>query len=105
MVDNTMIVCFESHLTTGLGLPSSKFLISVLNFLRCELVHLNLNAIAALSYFIMLCECWLRIAPNTSLFWHYYSPARYDKTVYSGIGLSLHRHHREENMDATFRGS
>jgi hypothetical protein len=67
-VDNSTIVCFESHLIARLGLPPSKFLISILNFLRCELVHLNSNAIAALSYFTMLCECWLEIAPDTSLF-------------------------------------
>jgi hypothetical protein len=41
MVDNSTIVCFESHLIDRLGLPPSKFLVSVLNFLRCELVHLN----------------------------------------------------------------
>jgi hypothetical protein len=75
MVDNTIVVCFESHLVVGLGLPPSKFFVSILNFLRCELVHLNPNAIAALSYFTMLCECWLRITPDTSLFWYFYYPA------------------------------
>jgi hypothetical protein len=68
IVDQTTIVCFKSHLITGLGLPPSKFLILILNFLRCELIHLNLNAIAALSCFSMLCDCWLGIAPDTSLF-------------------------------------
>jgi hypothetical protein len=71
MVDNTTIVCFESHLIAGLGLPPSKFLICILNILRCELVHLNPNAIIVLSYFTMLCECWLGIAPNTSLFLYF----------------------------------
>jgi hypothetical protein len=56
-VDNTTIVCFESHMIAGLGLPCSKFLVSILNFLRCELVRLNLNAITMLSCFAMLCEC------------------------------------------------
>jgi hypothetical protein len=56
-VDNTIVVCFDSHLSAGLDLPPSKFLVSILNFLRCELVHLNPNAIAALSYFTMLCKC------------------------------------------------
>jgi hypothetical protein len=56
-VDNTTVVCFDSHLSAGLDLPPSKFLVSILNFLRCELVHLNPNAIAALSYFTMLCKC------------------------------------------------
>jgi hypothetical protein len=76
MVDKTTIVCFESHLIVGLGLPISKFLVSILNFLKCELVHLSPNAITTLSCFIMICECWLRIPPNTSMFWYFYSPAQ-----------------------------
>jgi hypothetical protein len=55
-VDKTTIVCFESHLIAGFDLPPSKFLVSILNFLTCELVHLNPNAIHALSYFSILCE-------------------------------------------------
>jgi hypothetical protein len=93
MVDNSNVVCFESHLIAELGLPPSKFFVAILNFLRCELVHLNQNAIAALSCFTILCECWLMIALDTSLFWYFYSPTRYDKTIFSGIGLSLRRHH------------
>jgi hypothetical protein len=57
MVDNTTVVCFESHLVAGLGLPPIKFLISIMNFPMCELVHLNLNSIVAPSYFTMPCEC------------------------------------------------
>jgi hypothetical protein len=92
-IDQIVIVYFESHLIIGLGLPPSKFLVSILNFLRCELVHLNPNAIVALNCFSMLCECWLEIAPDTSLFWYLYSPARYDKHFFSEIGLLLCRHH------------
>jgi hypothetical protein len=73
---SSTVVCFESHLVAGLGLPPSKFLVAIMNFLECELVHFNSNAIAALSCFMMLCECWLGIALNTSLFWYFYSPAR-----------------------------
>jgi hypothetical protein len=29
-------ICFESYLITGLGLPPSKFLSSIMNFLGCE---------------------------------------------------------------------
>jgi hypothetical protein len=67
-VDNSTIVCCESHLVAGLGLPPYKFLVSILNFLGCELVHLNPNANATLSFFTMLCECWLRIPADTHLF-------------------------------------
>jgi hypothetical protein len=99
------MVCFKSHLIVGLGLPPSKFLSATMNFLSCELVHFNPNAIAALSYFTMLCECWLGIAIDTNLFWYYYSPTRYEKVVYSGIGLSVRRHHRKEYINPTFRSS
>jgi hypothetical protein len=72
---STTVVCFESHLVARLGLPPSKILVAIMNFLGCELVHFNPNAIVALSYFTMLCECWLGIVPDTSLFWYFYSPA------------------------------
>jgi hypothetical protein len=68
MVGGSTIICFESHLIAGLGFPPSKFLVGTMNFLGCELVHLNLNVIATLSCFIKLCECWLGIASDTSLF-------------------------------------
>jgi hypothetical protein len=74
-IEGTTIVCFESQLAAGVGLPPSKFLSSITNYLGCSLVHLNSNAVSALSNFVMLCECWLGTPPNTSLFWYYYSPA------------------------------
>jgi hypothetical protein len=54
---DSTVVCFESHLVAGLGLPPSKFLVAIMNFLGCELVHFNPNSIAALSCFTMLCAC------------------------------------------------
>jgi hypothetical protein len=38
------------------------------------------------------------------LFWYYYSPARYSKTIFGGIGLSLRRKCRDEYIKATFKG-
>jgi hypothetical protein len=67
-VDGTNVVCFESHLVPGLGLLPSKFLVAVMTHLGCELVHFNPNVIAALSCFIMLCECWLGIVSDTIIF-------------------------------------
>jgi hypothetical protein len=55
-IGNSTVVYFESHHVVGLGLPPSKFLVAILNFLRCEFVHLNSNAIAVLSCFTMPCE-------------------------------------------------
>jgi hypothetical protein len=67
-VEGSTILCFESQLAVGVGLPPSKFLSSIMNYLGCSLVHLNANAVLALSSFVMLCECWLGIPPDTSLF-------------------------------------
>jgi hypothetical protein len=94
----------ESHLMCGLGLPPSKFLVSILNYLGCELVHLNPNAIATLNYFSMLCECWLGIPLDTNLFWYFYYPARYERKVFSDIGLMLRRNHWREYLKAMFMG-
>jgi hypothetical protein len=74
-VEGSTVLCFECQLAAGLGLPPSKFLSSVMSYLGCSLVHLNTNAVSALSSFTMLCECWLVILLDTSLFWYYYSPA------------------------------
>jgi hypothetical protein len=101
-------ICFESYLIAGLGLPPSKFLSSIMNFLGCELVHFNPNAIAALSCFAMLCEYWLGIGsntPNTGLFWYFYSSVQYTKVVYSGIGFSVCCHLSQQYIDATFKSS
>jgi hypothetical protein len=67
-IRGSTVVCFESHLAVGLGLPPSKFLVAIMNFLMCELVYFNPNAITSLNCFTMLCECWLRITSDTSLF-------------------------------------
>jgi hypothetical protein len=103
-VEGSTIICFESQLAVGIGLPPNKFLSSIMNYLGCSLVHLNTNVISALSSFVMLCECCLRIPPDTSLFWYYYSLARYTKTIFGGIGFSLRRNHRDEYIKATFKG-
>jgi hypothetical protein len=55
-VEGSTILCFKSQLVAGIGLPTSKFLSSAMNYLGCSLVHLNANAILALSNFVRLCE-------------------------------------------------
>jgi hypothetical protein len=103
-VEGSSIICFESQLAAGVELPPSKFLSSIMNYLGCSLVHLNSNAVLALSSFVMLCECWLGIPSDTSFFWYYYSPARYTKTIFGGIDFSLRCNRRDEYINATFKG-
>jgi hypothetical protein len=103
-VEGYTVLCFESQLAGRIGLSPSKFLSSIMNYLGCSLVHLNTNAVLALSSFVMLCECWMGIPPDTSLFCYYYSPTRYTKTIFCGIGFSLRRNRRDEYIKATFKG-
>jgi hypothetical protein len=56
-VHGSSIICLESHKLVELGLPPSKFLAAIMNYLGYSLVHFNVNAIAALSSFVMQCEC------------------------------------------------
>jgi hypothetical protein len=65
--EGSTVICFESHLVAGLGLLPNKFLVTIMGYLNYELFHFNPNPISALSTFVMLCECWLGIMPNTSL--------------------------------------
>jgi hypothetical protein len=88
----------------GLGLPPSKILVAIFNYLGCELIHLHLNTIAALNYFSMLCECWLDISPYTSLFWYFYSLTHSEPKLFYGLGLTLRRNRQDEDLKATFRG-
>jgi hypothetical protein len=67
-IECSTIIFFESQLAAGLRLLLSKFLSSIINYLGCSLVHLNANAVSAISSFVMMCECWLETPSDISLF-------------------------------------
>jgi hypothetical protein len=62
------------------------------------------ECIAALSYFGMLCDCWLGIPPDTSVLCYFYSLTRYEHKVFSRIWLNLCRNRRKEYLSVTFKG-
>jgi hypothetical protein len=86
MIDCTNIVFFLLHLMCGLSLPPSKSLVANVNYLWCKLTHLHPNYIATLNCFSMLCKCLLDIPPDTSLFWYFYSLARYEHKLFYSWG-------------------
>ena len=51
------LAVFESHILCGFYVPTLKFLISVCQAYKIELVRLKPSAVASLSIFVMLCEC------------------------------------------------
>jgi hypothetical protein len=56
-IEGSTIVCFESYLVARLGLPPSKFLVTIMGYLNCALFHFNPNAISTLITLVVLSEC------------------------------------------------
>lgn len=75
------MIVFEAHFLCGFGLPPSSFLKSVCQFYKIGLVHLKPNAIASLSVFVMLCECWLGIEPDLDHWRYFHAICRYSKQM------------------------
>jgi hypothetical protein len=85
------IVVFSSFFQRGFGLPTYDFLCRLLDHYQIELVHLNPNSILHIAIFVHLCESFLGIPPNFSLFKNYfflkYHPSVANCKVIGGVGL------------------
>ncbi|TVU49213.1 hypothetical protein EJB05_00511, partial [Eragrostis curvula] len=77
--DTTEVALLESHLICGFNLPPSHFLERVCKFYKIELVHLKPQAIALMSLFTVLCECWLGTALSLDLWRVCHEPFFYGK--------------------------
>jgi hypothetical protein len=82
-----------SFFKRGSGLPTCEFLRSLLHHYEIELVHLNPNSILQIAVFVHLCESFLGVPMNFSLFKRYfllkYQPSA-DNKVIGGVGLQTH---------------
>jgi hypothetical protein len=88
------IVVLTSFFQRGFGLLVCDFLRSLLDHYKIELVHLNPNSIIKITVFVHLCEAYLGIPPNFSLFKNYfflkYQVSAANQKVISGVGLQTH---------------
>jgi hypothetical protein len=66
------IVVLTSFFQREFSLPSCEFLRGLLHHYKIQLVHLNPNSILQIAVFVHLCETYLIIHPNFSLFKHYF---------------------------------
>ena len=66
------IVVSKSFFQRGFGLPACDFFCGLLNHFKIELIHLNPNSILQIAVFVHLCEAYLAVLPNFSLFKHYF---------------------------------
>jgi hypothetical protein len=62
------IVLSKAFFLRGFGLPSCNFFRGLLHHCKIELIHLNLNSILQITVFMHLCEAYLVILPNFTLF-------------------------------------
>jgi hypothetical protein len=70
---NTNEIVVFSSFQRRFGLPSCDFFRGLLDHYKIELVHLNPNSILQIAAFVHLCEAFLGIPPNFSLFKNYFS--------------------------------
>ena len=66
-------VIFRSHLMRGLGLPTSGFFRSFLEFHGLQPHHLTPNTVVLLSAFATLCEGFLGVLPTIELWGKFFS--------------------------------
>jgi hypothetical protein len=80
-----------SFFQRGFGLPACNFFHRLLDHYQIELFHLNPNSILQITVFVHLCEAFLGIPPNFSLFKNYfflkYQPSAANQKVIGGVGL------------------
>jgi hypothetical protein len=89
-------VVLTSFFQHGFSLPSCEFLRDLLHHYKIELVHLNPNSILQIAAFVHLCECYLAVHPNFSLFKHYFflkhQPTAAKRKIIGGVGIQSRPH-------------
>jgi hypothetical protein len=65
-------VLFVSYISCGLALPISPFFMLLLEEFGLQLQHLTPHSILQAAIFAHLCEMFVRVAPCTSLFCHFF---------------------------------
>ena len=65
-------VLFTSHISTGVGLPVSSFLLLLLEDFGLQLQHLTPHSLLLTSIFVHLCEMFVGVRPCVILFRHFF---------------------------------
>ena len=65
-------VLFTSHISTGVGLPISSFLLLLLEDFGLQLQHLTPHSLLLTSIFVHLCEMFVGVRPCIILFRYFF---------------------------------
>ena len=63
---------FTSHISTGVGLPISSFLLLLLEDFGLQLQHLTPHSLLLTSIFVHLCEMFVGVRPCVILFRYFF---------------------------------
>jgi hypothetical protein len=89
--NTTEIVVSKALFQLGFRIHTYNFFRGLLHHFKIELVHLNPNADLQIAIFVHLCEAYLTILPNFSLFKYYfflkYQPSAANHQVIGRVGI------------------
>ena len=84
---------FTSHISTGVGLPISSFLLLLLDNFGLQLQHLTPHSLLLTSIFVHLCEMFVGVRPCVILFHYLFilvKSGRANDEVIMGVGGGDH---------------
>jgi hypothetical protein len=88
------IMVSTSVFQRGFCLPSCNFFHDLLHHYKIELVHLNPNSILQIAIIIHLCEAYLDVPLNFSLFKYYFfsknQPITDKRQIIGSVGIQAH---------------
>ena len=82
-------VLFISHISTGVGLPVSSFLLLLLEDFGLQLQHLTPHSLLLTSIFAHLCEMFMGVRPCVILFRHFFVLVRLPHSTHGSSSTHL----------------
>ena len=95
------VVCFQSFLEWGFGMPAGRLIRAILHYYVVELHNLNPNSVMQAAVFAMVCEGFLGVPPHWNLWLHLFKVEMSSRNEggekrplrVSGCTLQLHQSH------------
>jgi hypothetical protein len=95
------VVCFQSFLEWGFGMPAGRLIQAILHYFVVELHNLNPNSVMQAVVFAMVCEGFLGVPPHWNLWLHLFKVEMSSRNEggekrplrVSGCTLQLHQSH------------
>lgn len=94
------VVVFKAFYERGFGVPSHRFLRSLLEYYGLELNHLTPAGILQIAAFVTLCEAYLGIEPHFDLWRYFFTIRGSEKKELAVVGGAVIRLRTKTDMDS-----